>query len=286
MRIRTFDKLSPQTKTYDPRMTELRERLAKVSLILRKIDCLDLPEKTYSEVTVEMTQLQQKVYDEMALFLMAEFEQEGEIQATMAQAFIVRIMRLAQICSGFIKNADNEVVEIPQGNPKIEALREILENHPANEKIVIWARFTFDCHRISKLLTEMNISHGIINGETKEALRNEYATSFNTANGIRIIVGEPGSGGEGLNFVGAPQDEAPCTLAIRYSNDFSIIKYTQAEDRTHRIGMGARIHYIDLMVENSIDQAILGVLHRKRALGNEIKDVDAIKALIHGELPA
>ena len=264
-----------------PWMVELKNLLTPFSLIVRKCDALDLPEKSYSVVEVEMTPPQKKAYKQMAEFLMAELEADVITEAR-ATIYVVQLLKLSQICSGYIKTTDGREVQIPGRNPKIEQLKEIIGQQPKNERFILWARFRYDVAILSKTLTELSIPFGVINGDTPLPLRKEYMDSFNAPGGIRAIIGNPQAGGEGLTLVGTP--EAPCTLAVRYSSDFSIFTRLQAEDRCHRIGMHCPVHYIDLICEESIEVMILKILEKKLELGSAVKDLDSIKDAIWGNV--
>ena len=119
-------------------MGELKERLSKISLIVKKKDCLDLPEKTFSIREIEMTALQRDIYNQMAEFLMAELEgkYEGESTEARATVMIVQLLRLSQICNGFIKDVDGNVIQIKGENPKVSCIKEIIQEHPRNEKFI------------------------------------------------------------------------------------------------------------------------------------------------------
>lgn len=259
-------------------MRTLKERLSKFSLIVKKSECLDLPEKTYSVYKVDMTTNQRVIYNQMADFLFAEMESEGTLSASRAQIYLVQMLRLAQICGGYLNTEHDGIKEIPGGNPKLEGLEEILDDQPEENRFLIWCRFTQDLKKVSDLLTKMGISFGAINGPVPMAERHRLAKSFNNPNGIRCLICEPGSAGEGLTLVGTK--DRPCALAVRFSSDFSIIKREQSEDRCHRIGMHRSVHYIDLICNDSIEEGMLDILKQKKDLGRAIKDVSHIKKFL------
>ena len=66
---------------------------------------------------------------------------------------------------------------------------------------------------------------------------------------------------------------------VYYSNNYSLENRLQSQDRIHRIGQDNKCTYIDLVVPNSIDEAILRRLKEKKELSNEVLDdlIDIIK---------
>ena len=78
----------------------------------------------------------------------------------------------------------------------------------------------------------------------------------------------PTTGGYGLTLTAARN-------VIYYSNSYNLEVRLQSEDRAHRIGQGAKVTYIDLIVKDSIDTMILGSLEGKvkisaKTLGEEV----------------
>jgi SNF2 family DNA or RNA helicase len=59
---------------------------------------------------------------------------------------------------------------------------------------------------------------------------------------------------------------------VYYSNTYSLETRLQSQDRIHRIGQDDKCTYIDLIVPNSIDEAILKRLDLKKELSNEVLD--------------
>jgi SNF2 family DNA or RNA helicase len=81
---------------------ELSEQLKPFSFRCLKDDCLDLPEKTYMKRVIQLTEEQQKVYDQMKKLALAELN--GKLTTTVNA--ITQIMRLHQITCGHFKSDD------------------------------------------------------------------------------------------------------------------------------------------------------------------------------------
>jgi SNF2 family DNA or RNA helicase len=70
-----------------------------------KDDCLDLPEKTYMKRVIQLTEEQQKVYDQMKKLALAELN--GKLTTTVNA--ITQMMRLQQITCGHFKSDDGAI---------------------------------------------------------------------------------------------------------------------------------------------------------------------------------
>lgn len=263
------------------RLDELKERVARHSFIVRKDQCLDLPPKNYETRYVEMTEKQAELYEQMLETFLATLTDYSDPDGTMkAQVVIVQLLRLAQICCGYMKTVTGEELPIPGDNPKIEALMDIIEQLSPDAKLLVWARFHHDVKTISQALTNHRIGWAQLTGGLSDRERDEAVDLFNGKNHVRVLIGEPGTGGYGLTLLGHPDN--PCYTVVYYSNDFSLEKRMQSEDRVHRIGQTRPVTYIDIVCENTVEERIAKALQEKRALSEMIKDVQSIKDKLLG----
>ena len=88
------------------RLDELNEKIEKFSSRVLKKDCLDLPEKVYVKRDVPLTEEQTKHYAEMKKMALTLFE-DGKLATT--ASVLTQIMRLQQICCGFIRDDDETI---------------------------------------------------------------------------------------------------------------------------------------------------------------------------------
>jgi SNF2 family DNA or RNA helicase len=85
------------------RLDELNVNLDKFSNRVLKVDCLDLPEKLYIRRDILLTDVQVRVYNQMQKLALAKLE-SGELATT--ASVLTQIMRLQQICCGFLQPDD------------------------------------------------------------------------------------------------------------------------------------------------------------------------------------
>lgn len=241
----------------DGTLDEVGQRMRLIGVRYRKADCMDLPPKTYTTVEVDLTTEQKKAYNEMAEQLVAWIEGRGELpgggekiegkEATAANQ-LVASLRLSTITSGFIKTEDGELHRFSP-NPKLAALETLVEENIGMQQIIVWARYREDIKAIARKLAAFNpviIQGGMTlpDRETAELLF-QQGTS-------RLFIGNQAAAGVGLNLQAG-------SLAIYYSQGFSLEQRIQSEDRCHRSGseVHSSITYVNLMAKNTIDDLVI-----------------------------
>ena len=256
---------------------ELKRFMSLCSFVAKKKDCLDLPEKVYEIRDIVLQPKQREMYDMMVDIALADLEDDLSVEGTVnATVVIVQILRLSQIANGFVKTMDGEERNIPGGNPKIDELLQYISDVPSHEKVVIWARFHKDVDNIREALKDNYVT---LDGRTKDKQRS--IDSFNSDYGARYLIGEPGSGGAGIDLLGT--EKYPCSNHAYFSNDYSALKRAQSEDRSHRIGMFCPVTYTDFLCLNTIEERIYKILKSKRELNEDITTYSSVRKLLTGE---
>jgi SNF2 family DNA or RNA helicase len=263
-------------------LTELKQRAAKCSFVVRKQDCLDLPPKTYTTRYVAMGEKQRELYDSMLLTFVASlddsFTPAGTARATI---ILTKFLRLAQICSGFLQPEEGPAQSIDGPCPKLEALEEIVDSFEPHSRFIIWARFRYDIVQITRLLARKQIAYRTITGADSESARDATVKMFADDKAqVQAIVGNTQAGGMGLTLIGSP--ERPVLNAIYYNNGFSLLQRVQSEDRCHRIGTKHPVTYHDIVCEDSIDESIAESLQDKREISEMMKDMSGLRELLLG----
>ncbi|MFX0140191.1 MAG: DEAD/DEAH box helicase, partial [Candidatus Hodarchaeota archaeon] len=118
---------------------KLREKISSISLRRLKVDVLELPEKIYKDIYVELNGLQKEKYEKLKESLIVEIKNfEGEIIIDENDYFIKKLLRLTQLASHpFL--LDKSYNEIPS---RISALDELVnEIISRGEKAIIWISF-------------------------------------------------------------------------------------------------------------------------------------------------
>ena len=237
-------------------LDELKETLQAFSYRVLKVDCLSLPAKIYQKRYIEHTPEQARVYKRMKVKMESDLA-DGEI--TTAKIALVKLGRLQQINSNFVRNDDGgfSVVDA-KSNPRLDALVEIIED--SGGKVIVWARFRQDIELITQRLNKEfgDGSAAAFYGGVKTADRQEIKSDFQDKSAkLQFFVGNPEAGGIGLTLTEA-------STVVYYSNDFSLETRLQSEDRAHRIGQTKNVTYIDIITKDTVDEKIVKALRSKR----------------------
>ncbi len=240
------------------RLDELSKILKPFSDRVLKENCLDLPEKTYIERQVELTDEQKKTYETMKSAALASLK--GKMAT--APHVLTQLMRLHQITCGHLKNDDDTITEIK--NNRIVSLLELLEE--TEGKAIIWANYVYDINQIVKAISKKYGEDSIVQyyGAIPAEQRQKNIEKFQDPNSpARFFVGNPQTGGYGITLTAANN-------VIYYSNGYDLEKRLQSEDRAHRIGQKKAVTYVDLIAPKTVDEKIRKALRKKINIATEI----------------
>jgi SNF2 family DNA or RNA helicase len=248
------------------RLDELNLKLDRFSNRILKEQCLDLPDKMYMRRDVALTDEQKRVYIQMKKLALAKLE-NGELATT--ASVLTQIMRLQQICCGFLQPDDGEIQSLD--NNRLKELLEITDE--LQGKAIIWASYTHDIQQIADALRDRFGPEAVATyyGATAQDERQEIVERFqDKLNPLRFFVGQPRTGGYGITLTAA-------NTVVYYSNSYDLEIRLQSEDRAHRIGQNNKVTYIDLVSPDTIDEKILKALRGKidlagKVLGEEARD--------------
>jgi SNF2 family DNA or RNA helicase len=276
----------------------MKERLARLSYICTKKEVMpELPDKVYDIDEVEMTEEQAKVYDQVAQEIALEIENEldaSQNKAMTVNNILTKLLRLTQITSGYVvydkvvdpttgETLRDRTVEYMPENPKLERLVEILKDKTPDDKTIVWSCFVPDIETISKRLTKEGIKHVVYYGLTSDADRQAAEDSFNNDPSVKVLIGNQGAGGVGLNLLGYPphaennkEYTTNANHVIYYVQDWSHPKRSQSEDRCHRRGTRTNIRVTDLCVPDTIDEEIRDRVMKKKHAASELSDIREI----------
>jgi hypothetical protein len=222
-----------------------------------KVDCLDLPPKTYKRHPFEMEKFQRQLYDQVRTSALDELEQtlgkEGGQKIAQALA-ITKLLRLQQIACGWFP--EERARPLPE-NPRMDALLEVIDD-VGEGKIIIWSRFVADIQRIAQRFGDHALTYyGATSTDDREAAVKMFQDKSNKK---KFFISNK-AGSTGLTLTAAEN-------SIYYSNDFDLETRLQGEDRNHRIGTTGTVVYTDLEAEKSIDRKIINALRKKKSIAD------------------
>jgi non-specific serine/threonine protein kinase len=256
-----------------------KEHLKKIlyPFILRRTKeqvARDLPEKLEMILWCEMEDEQRKIYDayrnDFRDKILGTIQEQGiqKSQLTILQG----LMKLRQICDS--PAILNEEEKFENHSIKLEELaREITENI-SNHKALVFSQFLGMLALIRAKLDELGVKYEYFDGSTSAPDREKAIQSFQNDDTVRVFLISLKAGGVGLNLTAAD---------YVYIVDpwWNPAVEQQAIDRTHRIGQTKNIFAYRMICKDTIEDKILQLQEKKRALAKELitDDSSFVKSL-------
>ena len=197
----------------------------------------------------------------------AELEGEGTVTAT---TILTKLLRLQQFTGGFlVKDGGDKPEQV--STAKVDALKDIIQDYviDGGKKLVVFARFIPEVDAIirmaEKLFEKTDLKVVSIQGSVKKELRGDIIEQFQKDKNTMLIVGQIDTLGVGVTLTAAD-------TCVYYSKTYNFATYEQSLSRIHRIGQRNVCTYIDLMVDDSVDERITHALRKKEELAANIVD--------------
>jgi SNF2 family DNA or RNA helicase len=225
----------------DEKEKEFLELMNSKSIRFIKKDTLDLPDKIYQKLYVELPKQQASDY----LKLLHKDKKLSVITLTSKQLEMC-FTKYSQITGGFFKVGENDYRFYPE-NPKLDLLSDLIYDAIDNTKVVVFHRFIAEGRLIERRLKKEGIPFASMRSEIKDTTA-EYKR-FLTDEKTRVMVAHPLSGGIGLNFTNS-------SICVYFSLDYSVEGYLQSQDRSHRIGQKENVTYYHLTMKDTIDEEV------------------------------
>ncbi len=236
---------------------ELSARIAEHCLRKSKDECLDLPEKVYKQIFCTMEAAQKKAYFEIKHTLATMLGGE-QVQVKGAGAMV---QKLAQVAQGFVydvgANGERVTKWLGESNAKYSALRELLEDIPAIDNLVVFSFFQADFEMLKEKLADAGRRLFVYTGDA------ETVAEFQACTEPAMFLASLEQAKEGITLTNASH-------VIYYGNSYNYGTRAQSEDRCHRIGQQKTVIYYDLVCQGTIDERIVELLTVKKDLADKI----------------
>lgn len=232
------------------------DRISDITVSMKAVDHLEMPELLTTEYPVELDQAERKWYDAMKKDLILTVPGH-EITAANAATLS---NKLSQMADGSVYADDESVIRLH--DKKLEALEDIIES--ANGKpllIAYWYKSSLE--RIEELLERKKISHAVISSQD----------SIQRWNRGELAVGliHPASAGHGLNL------QAGGNHLVWFSLIWSLELYQQTNARLFRQGQKEGTVVIQhIVVKGTIDEKVMKALEKKENTQDAM--IEAVKA--------
>lgn len=226
-------------------------RISDITISMKSTDHLQMPELISSQYEVQLSEEEEKRYEDLKADFILELP-EGEITAANAASLTGK---LSQLANGAIYDDDGNIIEFH--DRKLDALEDLIE--AANGKPLLVAYwFKHDLQRIKKRF------------DVREIKSSKDITDWNNGD-IPVAVIHPASAGHGLNL------QAGGSTLIWFGLTWSLELYQQTNARLWRQGQSSGTVVIEhIITKGTIDERILKALSLKEVTQNAL--IDAVKA--------
>ncbi len=247
----------------------LQRMIAPFVLRRLKKDVLrDLPEKIEENLVIPMEGEQREIYDAQVAELKMMLQGQSDEQFRQSKiAVLAALTRLREICCD-----PSLLYQGYRGSvAKIDSCMELMESVMASgHKMLIFSQFTSLLEILEGHLNRAGVEYYKIEGVTPPARRMEMVEKFNRKdNGVQVFLISLKAGGTGLNLTAAD-------VVIHFDPWWNKAVENQATDRVHRIGQKNVVNVYKLIAQNTIEENIVKLQERKRALAESVLSGDAV----------
>lgn len=242
-------------KLKDGAEDEIYRRISDITISMKALDHLSMPECVMNEVTVNLSEDEKQKYDSLKKDMILSLG-DSEIDAVNSASLSNKLLQMA---NGAIYDEAKTVV--PIHDRKLDALEDLIES--ANGKPVLVAYwFKHDLQRISERF------------KVREIKSDVDIRDWNNGK-ISVALIHPASAGHGLNL------QTGGSTLIWFGLTWSLELYHQTNARLWRQGQKAGtviIHHI--VAKNTIDERVMQALRTKQKTQTAL--MNAVKAELEG----
>jgi len=265
---------------------ELMDLIAPKVYQCKITDIHDMPDQVYETRKCEMNPVQKRLLKELGdPFEMATSMGDLELET---ETVLERMMRYQQIVGGFFphgvikehENKDGELVKLVKyeyepiegANPKMEALKQIIDELPKGRKVLIFAAWQAEQDMIRDYVyntfEDSGGDHHAFYCKRKGFSSTEHLRAetkrFQTDPDCRFMIAGRG-GYRAVTWTAAD-------VVIYYSCTFSYDDREQSERRPWRTGRKDSVLYIDLLANHKIDSQIRNAVRCKKDVADFVKE--------------
>lgn len=236
---------------------------------------IDLPEKTIIDKTVELEDAQRDLYETVRLASTKVVRDEIAKKGFKHSRIMIldALLKLRQVC------CDPRLVKIraakkAKRSAKLEMLVDMLKQlTEEGRKILVFSQFTSMLDLIGFELQTNDLPFVELRGDTKD--RVTPVREFQEGSTPIFLISLK-AGGTGLNLTAAD-------TVIHYDPWWNPAVEEQATDRAHRIGQTKKVFVYKLIAQGTIEQRMLEMQERKRAIAASIFDDQVNSSLAFSE---
>lgn len=252
---------------YKESLDELKNIIAEHSIRRCKNDVLELPEKKFVNIYVNLSGKQSELYNKLRKELRIEVQDmSGNLVIDEAENILKKLLRLIQISSNpFL--VDKGYHEIPAKFSILDGLLEDIDSR--NEKVIIWTNFIENITVLVNRFKQYNPV--VIYGEIPIKDRAEIVKTFQESNKNRLMIANPSAAREGLTLTSANN-------AIYLDRNFNLVDYLQSQDRIHRISQTKECTIYKLLAKNTVDEYVDKLIDVKKDIAGYVQgDIECLE---------
>ncbi|MFG6429459.1 DEAD/DEAH box helicase [Roseateles sp. LYH14W] len=228
--------------------TEVAAELPPLTELVKRVTLVGQQKQLYESVRVAADHMVRRI-----------LERDGFSSASLISV-LDAMLKLRQVCCDplLVKS-----MQVPPGveRAKLDWLREHLPDFVAQgRRLLVFSQFTEMLSLISAELDRLGLAHLRLTGETPSAQRGEVVRRFQ-AREEPILLASLKAGGVGLNLTAAD-------TVIHVDPWWNPAVQAQASARAHRIGQDQPVFVYQLVAQGSIEERMLELQARKRALAD------------------
>lgn len=244
-RDKVMFKLSSFRYIPKPEAQQIVHEVLQPAVRFTKEECLDLPDMTYNERTVQMSVQQEKYYKLLRKELLIQMAGE-EVTALNAA---IQMNKLLQISSGAVYSDTGEVVEFDCPH-RLSEMTDVIRQ--SSHKTLVFANFKHAILTIRKHLDKEGITCNIIQGSVSAKKRTEIFADFQQKPDIQVLIIQPQAASHGVTLHAA-------NTIVWFGPITSTETYLQANARVYRAGQKnpcTVVHLVGSDVERKLYKAL------------------------------
>ena len=235
---------------------QIYEKISDITISMKATDHLQMPELISTNHTVQLSEVERKVYDELRKELALQLP-DGEITAANAAALSGK---LCQMANGAVYTDSGDIVKLHER--KLDALEDMLESMNGKPLLVAYW-FKHDLDRISDRLHQLHVPFSRL--DTEDSIRR-----WNNGE-MPVALIHPASAGHGLNL------QSGGSTLVWFGLTWSLELYQQTVARLWRQGQQSGTVVVQhIVTAGTIDEQILRALKNKDKTQTAL--IEAVKA--------
>lgn len=246
----------------------------------------ELPARTDVRVPIVLSAAEWELYEDTRLAALSDLESPGNVLREQERRVqVLAMLTRLRLAASHPRLLDDSS---PHASSKLARLMELVEELTAEgQRMLIFSQFTSHLALVKAALDARGISSLGLDGSTTAADRKKRVKEFQEGSEPVFLISLK-AGGVGLNLTAA-------TNVIQLDPWWNPAVEDQASDRAHRLGQNHPVTVYRLVAMNTVEELMLGLHARKRALIAEVLEgksaagklsSDELLALLRAREPA